>query len=115
MKLDRNVNGDGKGKYALVRLRGIEADSEAHRLLQRLYELGHLDWGCVGDRDEFFVVKLRDRFAAGAIGGYGSEVMKASRREDDRDRARALAQWAVEVASMLPRSGELSPYCQEPD
>jgi hypothetical protein len=43
MKLDRNINNDGKGKYALVRLRNIEPDSEASSLLKRLDELGYLD------------------------------------------------------------------------
>jgi hypothetical protein len=27
MKLDRNINNDGKGKYALVRLRNIEPET----------------------------------------------------------------------------------------
>jgi hypothetical protein len=114
MKLDRNINGDGKGKYALVRLRDIEAESEAHRLLQRLDELGHLDWGIVGQPDEFFVVKLRDRFAPGAIKGYADAVMKAA-HEHDQGKERDLVQWALQVQSMGQRAGDLSPYCKEPD
>lgn len=115
MKLDRNLNGDGKGKYALVRLRNIEAGSEAHRLLQRLDELGHLDWGVVGQPDEFFVVKLRDKFAPGAIKGYSDAVMEAHRQEPDSAKARDLAQWAIQVVGMAQRAGDLSPYCKEPD
>lgn len=116
MKLDRNINGgEGKGKYALVRLRGIELGSEAMSLLHRLEDLGHLDWGCVGHHDEFFVVKLRDKFAPGAIKGYADAVMEASRKEADPAKAQDLAQWAVQVIGMDQRAGDLSLYCKEPD
>lgn len=115
MKLDRNINGDGKGKYALIRLRDIEMDSEAMSLLRRLEDLGHLDWGCVGHYDEFFVVKLRDRFSPGAIKGYADAVMDASQLEADPTKAKDLAQWAIQVQSMGERAGDLSPYCKEPD
>jgi hypothetical protein len=115
MKLDRNINGDGKGKYALVRLRDIDAGSEAAALLQRLHALGHLDWGCVNDPDEFFVVKLRDRFAPGAIKGYADAVMDASQKETDPAKSKDLAQWAIQVIGMNQRAGDLSPYCKEPD
>ena len=115
MKLDRNVNGDGKGKYALVRLRDIEPDSEAYRLLKRLDELGHLDWGVVGQPDEFFVVKLRDRFAPGAIRGYADAVMKASHKETDERKSLDMVQWAIQVQSLGQRAGDLSPYCKTPD
>ena len=115
MKLDRNINEGGKGKYAVVRLRGIEMDSEAMDLLRRLDDLGHLDWGCVGHHDEFFVVKLRDKFAPGAIKGYADAVMDASRKEVDPVKAIELAQWAIQVIDMDGRAGDLSPYCKEPD
>ncbi len=115
MKLDRNVNRDGKGKYALVRLRDIEIGSEAMALLHRLEDLGHLDWGCVGHADEFFVVKLRDKFAPGAIKGYADAVMEAQRKELDPAKAKDLAQWGIQVIGMSQRAGDLSPYCKEPD
>jgi hypothetical protein len=60
MKLDRNITGyNGRGKYALVRLRGIEPNSDAMTLLAKLAALGHVDFGEVGHPDEFFVIKLR--------------------------------------------------------
>lgn len=115
MKLDRNINGDGKGKYALVRLRDIEPDSEALGLLRRLEELGHLDWGIVGQPDEFFVVKLRDKFAPGALRGYSDAVMDESSKQPDPIKAQGLAQWAIQVQGMQSRAGDLSPFCKEPD
>lgn len=115
MRLDRSINGDGKGKYALVRLREIEAGSEAAVLLQRLHVLGHLDWGRVSDPDEFFVIKLRDKFAPGGIKGYADAVIEASRKEIDPGKGRDLAQWAIQVIGMSQRAGDLSPYCKEPD
>ena len=115
MKLDRNTNGDGKGKYALVRLRDIQPDGEAFGLLRRLDELGHLDWGIVGQPDEFFVVKLRDRFAPGAIKGYADAVMEAARKETDPVKEKDFAQWGIQVIGMNSRAGDLSPFCKTPD
>jgi len=42
MRMDRNINQDGMGKYALINLR-----------------TNKIDW----DADEFFVIKLKDRYA----------------------------------------------------
>lgn len=115
MKLDRNINGDGKGKYALVRLRDIAPDTEAHACLKRLEQLGHLDWGVVGRPDEFFVVKLRDKYADAAIRGYATAAMADSAREIDPVRSKDKARWASQVQGMLGRAGLLSPFCKEPD
>lgn len=115
MKLDRNLNGEGKGKYALVRLRNIAAGDEAHGLLKRLEELGHLDWGIVGQPDEFFVVKLRDKYAGAAIKGYADAVAEDARREPDEQVSRDKFQWAVQVQKLGERAGILSPYCKQPD
>ncbi len=84
-------------------------------LLRRLEDLGHLDWGCVGHHDEFFVVKLRDKYAPGAIKGYADLVMIDSQLEIDPQRAKDLSQWALQVQGMNDRAGSLSPYCKHPD
>jgi hypothetical protein len=115
MKLDRNINGTGKGKYALVRLRGIEDGSEAAMLLMRLAKLGHVDWGEVGGRDEFFVVKLRDKYAPAAIKGYSDAAADDARKELDEARSRDKFQWAIQVQGLGDRAGILSPFCREPD
>lgn len=115
MKLDRNVNSDGKGKYALVRLRGIEFGSEAHDLLRKLHDLGHVDFGVVGQPDEFFVIKLRDRYADSAIRGYSDAVMKQAGKIDDPVESMDLAQYALQVQSLERRAGILSEFCKDPD
>lgn len=56
MKLDRNVNPDGKGKYALINLR-----------------TNQVQWG--GDGDQFFVIKYKDLFASVALKAYGEAVI----------------------------------------
>lgn len=52
MKLDRNINPDGKGKYALINLR-----------------TNQVQWGGDGG-EQFFVIKYKDRFAAPALRAY---------------------------------------------
>jgi hypothetical protein len=115
MKLDRNIGDSGKGKYALVRLRKIEDGSEAAMLLLRLAKLGHVDWGEVGARDEFFVVKLRDKYASAAIKGYSDAAADDARKELDEGRSRDKFQWAIQVQGLGDRAGFLSPFCKEPD
>jgi len=114
MKLDRNINKDGKGKYALVRLRGIEKFSPAYELLKKLHELGHVDWGEVGQPDEFFVIKLRDKYSDAALRAYSEAVM-----EDvsvlDEESAKGLTQYAMQVLGLCERAGTLSDYCKLPD
>lgn len=56
MKLDRNINADGKGKYALINLR-----------------TNKIEWGDSED-DEFFVIKLKDKHAAAALRAYAGSV-----------------------------------------
>jgi hypothetical protein len=98
MKLDRNITGyNGRGKYALVRLRGIEPNSDAMTLLAKLATLGHVDFGEVGHPDEFFVIKLRDVYSPGAIRAYAEDVMEAARNEIDPDKAKAMAEYALDV------------------
>lgn len=52
MKLDRNINPDGRGKYALINLR-----------------TNQVQWGGA-DGEQFFVLKYKDRFAAPALRAY---------------------------------------------
>lgn len=116
MKLDRNVNGTGHGKYGLVndrRLKQIEAwdggDGEvadrqavldAVALLERA---GVIDWGLPHTASEFFVIKLRDRFAQVALYEYANVAGK----EDP--------EYGMEVDALAERSGPDSPFCKMPD
>jgi len=115
MKLDRDINKDGKGKYALVRLRTITNDSEAAGLLARLCELGVLDWGNVGAPDEFFLMRLKDKYAGEALSAYADAVALDARRELDEARSRDKFQYAIAVQKLCTRAGTLSPFCKEPD
>lgn len=114
MKLDRNINKDGKGKYALVRLRNINKGDEAYALLARLHELGHLDWGCTGQPDEFFVIKLRDKYSPNAITAYSDAVMKDSSRHE-QPKCNDLVRYALDVQKLAERAGMLNDFCKEPD
>jgi hypothetical protein len=116
MKLDRNIRGkDGKGKYALVRLRSIEPGDKAHVLLKQLEVLGVLDWGVVGDPDEFFVIKLRDKYAAPAIAAYAKAVAADANAEVDEIAYKEKVQWSLDVQKLGERAGVLSPFCKQPD
>lgn len=57
MRLDRNVNPDGRGKYAIINLR-----------------TSRVEWG--GPDAQFFVIKYKDKFAAAALKAYAEAVLK---------------------------------------
>lgn len=108
MKLDRNVNSDGQGKYALVNLRKLDwmtpSDQQSTGLLFSVLERrGLLEYGRIGGSDEFFVIKLRDRHARPALAAYADSI-----RGTDPE-------FAAEVDEMADRAGTLSPYCKDPD
>lgn len=76
MKLDRNINPDGRGKYALVKMREVPSDSdgsqkanEIREALSTLARHGCLDYGDAKEND-FFVLRLRDVGAAHALRAY---------------------------------------------
>lgn len=86
MQLDRNINKNGNGKYALINLR-----------------TNKIEWGESGTEEEFFVIKLRDRYAQGALNKYAEDV-----KELDEE-------FAAQVQELANRSGEDSSYCKNPD
>ncbi len=106
MKLDRNINDDGLGKYALINLRKLKGERwtpVVARALDTLCDAGVLEWGRVGDPDEFFLIKLKDQYAANALLSYQAAAYK-----DDPE-------WAEEVKKMALRSGPYHPLCKNPD
>ncbi|MDR6954201.1 ATP phosphoribosyltransferase regulatory subunit HisZ [Ancylobacter sp. 3268] len=120
MKLDRNLNAEGDGKYALIRKRRIReiraqaaggdqsaiADAELmDSALAVLEELGVLDDSVVGTEGEFFVFRLRDVFAEPALRAYAQAV----RATGDGD------EYAAEIDEMADRSGPHNPHCKYPD
>lgn len=84
MKLDRNINPDGKGKYALLNLR-----------------TNKIEWGVTPD-EEFFVIKLKDKYAAPALDAYAKACVK-----DD-------AEYAYEINQLASRAAT-HPLSRRPD
>jgi hypothetical protein len=116
MKLDRNVNGTGRGKYGLVnnrKLLEVLADMSPDQSIYRkervedaiaiLQNLGILDWGTKGTESEFFVINLRERFAHVALDSY-AHVARMSDLE-----------YATDIQDLVNRSGPYSPFCKIPD
>ena len=86
MQLDRNINANGYGKYALLNLRRNK-----------------IEWGEVFGPDEFFVVKLKDKYAQAALNAYADAA-----QSDDPE-------WAAEIRALADRSGPNHPLCKQPD
>jgi len=109
MKLDRNIN--GRGKYAIVNLREIERiggvamghNPDIAHALRILETNGLIEYGEVGSENEFFVIKLKDRYADSALARYA-----ALASSDDPE-------YANDVAELASRAGSHSPFCKKPD
>ena len=78
MKLDRNTNLDGRGKYALLKLRRQEEpiSPEAIEAANLLKEQGLLQFGNEAPDQQFFVIKYKDKFAIPALTAYAAAVTK---------------------------------------
>ena len=114
MKMDRNINSDGIGKYAVINMRKLHATCsdkgtferwtpEIEAALKTLEDAGALEWGAVGEPDEFFLLKLKDRHALPALIAYAESIVSTD------------TEFAIEVLRMIRRAGTNSPYCKEPD
>lgn len=105
MRLDRNFKPNRVGKYALLKLRNMSDKTpnlDVDAALRTLDEHGILDWGNT-DETEFFVIRLKDKYAAAALAGYASKA-----REDDPE-------YAYDIAELADRAGENHPNCKKPD
>lgn len=117
MKMDHDIEGNGgRGKYALLLLRKLTEYDDGKTFggvspkiaaaLQVLEDAGIVDWGIVGTESEFFVMRLKDKYAYGGMVGYIREVEAGP--FIDREYAAALRDMAL-------RSGPHSKFCKEPD
>lgn len=112
MKLDRNENGNGRGKYALLLLRKL-ADFESGTFrelapniasaIETLDKAGLIDWGIVGTESEFFVIKLKDHNATESLHAYAAKAYAHGEEE-----------WSAEVREMARRAAA-SPWKKRPD
>lgn len=117
MKLDRNINTDGRGKYALLKLRRQETpiSSEAMTAATTLKEAGLLQFGNEGPGEQFFVMKYKDRFTAPALRAYAAAVMQYAQNPiltSDENQLRELTEYAQEInreAEEAERLGEKLP------
>lgn len=82
MLLDREENGNGKGKYALIKLREITLDpgplgTTFSRLVDAIRDNpDYVDFGLDGSDSEFFVIRLKDKYAVAALEAYAKAAMK---------------------------------------
>jgi hypothetical protein len=113
MKLDRNINADGRGKYALLKMREVERfatddpfypiQKDIAAAIKLLEDEGILDWGTAGTEREFFVIRLKDRYAGAALAAYAASIREAD------------PEFAAEVDDLVARAGPRSAFCKEPD
>ncbi len=117
MKLDRNVNGDGRGKYGLILNRELEAlyslhgatgdvSKQAAEALATLERLGIIDWADTPET-EAFVMRLKDVFARPALIGYASAAF--------REGGPGFEEYANDVMTLAQRAGTKHPNCKTPD
>ena len=110
MKLDRNINPDGSGKYALLKMRNYpprlnaQARARVDDALAILQDAKMLDYGMRGTESEFMVIRLKDKYARKALAEY------AQAAADDGD-----VEYATEIMDMALRSGAFSRWCKKPD
>jgi hypothetical protein len=113
MKMDRNINADGAGKYALINVRKLLTFDDQGTFgglppalslaLETLDKAGVIQWGAVGTEDEFFLLKMKDRNALPTLAAYADSI-------EAQD-----PEFAAEVREMMARSGPHSPWCKDPD
>jgi len=112
MKLDRNKLGnDGRGKYALIKVREVAlfeppeafATSPVLEAIKTLEDAGVLDWGEVNTEAEFFVIRLKDKYALAALVAYAQAAFT-----DDPE-------YAKDIADLVCRAGANSRWCKRPD
>lgn len=124
MKMDRNINADGRGKYALVLMRNYPSkitDPEDARTvasaMTTLESYGMMDYGESGSPSEFFLIRLKDRFAGDALRAYADAAKRYADTLFEKDQAAftSMYQWACEVLKMAGRAGDLSDHCKTPD
>lgn len=114
MLLDRNTSGNmGRGKYGLIKIRRLtelrkennsdHLPQEVADALRVLADNDVIDYGVGNTNDEFFVIRLRDKFAKVALRAY---AIKAE--NDDME-------YAQEVHKLADKSGPDHPACKMPD
>lgn len=96
MKLDRNINPDRKGKYALILMRKLDSSNMSWTPFQvspdgQKYYMIPVDAVDFGVNEEaFFVIRLKDKFSAAALFAYAQACSK-----EDLEFSREVMELAV--------------------
>lgn len=130
MKLDRNTNRGGRGKYALVNMRKLipiieqmeawDASQDPNRNRQPgptecniamcfevLVEEGIITLGNETPGDQFFVMKYKDKFTAAGLHAYAEAVRRASLFSLSTAESDSLMEYANEMFSQASAAREL--------
>ena len=100
MKLDRNTNPDRRGKYGLILQRvlaQLENDPEVKHAIEVLEKANVIDWGGTPSTD-FFVIRLKDKYAAPALGAYALAAWP-----DDPEYGYEISDLGRKAASYTPK------------
>ena len=110
MLLDLNhPDNEGHGKYALILLRRLddcrsgtfgELPKDMEAALKLLTDEGIIDLGLPLTKSEFFVIRLKDRFAQDALDAYAHAAVEADHEWSEE--VRALARRAPLRCSRAP-------------
>lgn len=114
MKLDRNINADGSGRYALIDLRKLRALLAGNSMsnsqkglvedvVGMLNDAKVLNYGEVGSEHEFVPLMLKDINTEAALIAYANSA-------DSHD-----VEFANEFREMAKRAGNHHPNCKIPD
>lgn len=95
MKLDRNTNRGGRGKYALVNMRkmipildasqGTQEDTDKIEAFMLLVRTGIITLGNEFPDEQFFVMKYKDKFTAPALHTYAIMVHSEAFKTNNPD------------------------------
>ena len=108
MRLIRNITHDRRGKYGVIRMQKLPDEpgrrADVDFALRTLETNGMLEWGDPGTENEFFVIMLKDIYAAAALKAYAMAVLNdGDEKYDD------------EVLQLAKRAGPNSSRCKKPD
>lgn len=109
MKLDRNKNQDGRGKYALVNIReldGFAEDSKVRNAFEILRKSGVVTLGNETGGDQFFVMKYKDVFTSPALFAY-ARAIRDYLRENDGQANPSLLEFQREIEEEAKRASLL--------
>lgn len=109
MKLDRNKTKQGRGKYAIVRLRKLKGRipmEGGNYVVPKQF----LDFG-TRPGTEFFVMRFRDRFTAPALAAYAhaireriAEIEQGVCKDADKYEREDLLEYAMEIEALVRKA-----------